>query len=246
LSVATAAVLILQVLAALALIVISVHGPAGLGIAAIVYLVVALGLTSWVSARHRTIRALLGVGFMSAIAAPAIVASLVRVEEFRNDRRVAATRVTNVRDEPILSASTGKPIGVRVSYNVAVPSRGYFAITPSLYGNDPKTERLLLGAARWTIDGSRDPKPFEPGKTHAMVVELYPPSLFFKGDERCFATSWLTPLPESTTAHPLRIFISESPYGATYRGGREELTTNSYDLAELYRGVIAEGLKPCP
>jgi len=51
--VATAIVLILQVLAALAMIVISVHGPEGLGIAAIVYLVVALGVTSWVAARHR-------------------------------------------------------------------------------------------------------------------------------------------------------------------------------------------------
>jgi hypothetical protein len=171
--VAAAAVSILQVLVALALIVIGVHGPGGLGIAAIVYLVSALGLTSWVAARHRTIPALLGVGVLSVLAFPAIVASLDRIERFQYDRRVAATRITNVRDEPILSTVTGRPIGVRVSYEVSVPARGYFGITPSLYPNDPKTERLSLGSARWTIDGSRDPKPFEPGKTHAMVVELY-------------------------------------------------------------------------
>ena len=31
----------------------------------------------------------------------------------------------------------------------------------------------------------------------------------------------------------------------TYRGGTEKLTRNSYDIAELYRGVLAEGLKRC-
>jgi hypothetical protein len=243
--VATGAVLILQVLVAFLMIAISVHGPAGLGIAAIIYLFVALGLTSWVAARYRTLIVLIGVGVVSLLAAPVVVFGLDRIEQLRTDRRVAATRITNVRDEPILSTLTGKPIGVRVSYNVSVPSRGYFGISPSLYSRDPKTERLMLGGTRSTIDGSRDPKPFEPGKTHAMVVELYPPSLFFKRDERCFATSWVVDLPDSTAPQPLRITISDSPYGATWRGGREEITKNSYDLAALYRGVIAEGLKPC-
>ena len=243
--VATALVLILQVLGALALMVISVHGPDGLGIAAIVYLLAALGLTSWVATRHRKLPPLLGVGLLSLLAAPAILAGLDRVERIRTDGRIAATRISNVRDEPIVSTLTGRPIGVRVSYDVTVPSRGYFAITPSLYSRDPKAERLSLGAARWTIDGSREPKPFEPGKTHSMVVELYPPSMFFKRDERCFATTWLTELPEHTVAQPLRIMISDSKYGVTWRGAREETTTGSYDLAELYRGVIAEGLEPC-
>jgi len=229
----------------MALMIGSVHGANGLATAAMIYLVVALALTSWVAARHRTIPAVLGVGLLSVAAVPTIIAVLERVEQIRSDRRVAATRIANVRDEPILSALTGKPIGVRVSYEVTVPARGYFAITPSLYSRDPKTERLSLGSARWTIDGSRDPKPFEANKAHSMVVELYPPTLFFKRDDRCFASSWITELPESTVARPLRIAISESMYGETWRGGREETTTGSYDLAELYRGVIAEKLAPC-
>ena len=229
----------------MALLVVSVHGPEGTGIAAMVYLVVALGVTSWVAARNRTLPALLVVGVLSVLAIPTMIASLDRVEQIRTNRRVAATRIANVRDEPILSATTGKPIGVRVSYEVTVPARGYFAITPSLSSRDPRTERLSLGAARWTIDGSRDSKPFEPHKTHSMVVELYPPTLFFRRDERCFATSGRPELPESTVARPLRIAISESMYGETWRGGREETTTRSYDLAELYRGVLAEGLAPC-
>jgi len=244
-AIATVVVLILQVLGALVLMMGSVHGPDGLAIAAIVYLLCGLGLVAWVAARYRTLPALLAVGVLSVLAVPTLIASLDRFEQIRSDRRVAATRIANVRDEPILSASTGRPIGIRVSYDVTVPSRGYFAITPSLYSRDPKTERLSLGSARWTVDGSRESKPFEANKTHSMVVELYPQTLFFKRDERCFAKTWITDLPESTVAQPLRIMISESTYGETWRGGREELTTGSYDLAELYRGVIAEKLAPC-
>lgn len=229
----------------MALIVVSVHGPDGAAVAGVVYLIAAMALTSWVAARHRTVSALLAVAVFSALAVPAIFVSLARVESIRYNRRIAATQITNVRDEPIRSALTGKPIGVRVSYNVSVPSRGYFGITPSLYSRDPKTERLSLGAARWTIDGSSEPKPFEPGKTHSMVVELYPPTVFFKRDERCFSPTWVTELPESTSAQPLRLVISESMFGATWRGGKEESTTGAYDLAELFRGVIAEGLEPC-
>jgi len=243
--VATAVILIVQILGAMALMVVSVHGPEGAGVAAVVYLIAAMGLTSWVATRHRTVPALLTVAVCSGLAIPAIVVSLSRIESIRYDRRIAATRITNVRDEPIRSARTGKPIGVRVSYDVSVPSRGYFAITPSLYSRDPKTEQLSLGAARWTIDGSLDPKPFEPGKTHAMVVELYPPTLFFRRDERCYSPVPVPQLPESTTAQPLRLVISESMFGATYRGGRDESTTGAYDLAELFRGVLAEGLAPC-
>ena len=95
------------------------------------------------------------------------------------------------------------------------------------------------------MDELQNPKPYEPNTTRSMVYELYPPTLFFKRDERCFATTWLAEIPESTVAQPLRIAISESMYGETWRGGREETTKGSYDLAELYRGVIAEGLPPC-
>jgi hypothetical protein len=240
--VATALVLILQGLAALALMIISVHGPAGLGIAAVVYMVFALGLTSWVATRYRTIPALAGIGLLSVAAVPAIVAGLDRIERIRYDRRIAATRVSDVRDEPILSSTTGRPIGVRVSYSVSVPERGYFGITPWLSSRDPKAERLLLAPSYRRIDE----RPFEAGRTRAMVFELYPRILVFTKDDRCLERTWLTPLPESTAARPLAITISETRYGETYHGGREEFTTGSYDLAELYRGVIAEGLNPCP
>ena len=78
-----------------------------------------------------------------------------------------------------------------------------------------------------------------------MVVDLYPRPLELMRGERCLESAWLVQLPESTVAAPLVIMISETQYGATDRGAREEHTTGSYDLAELYRGVLAEGLEPC-
>jgi hypothetical protein len=235
-----------QAIVAWALLVISVHGPSSLAPAALTYVVAAWGLTAWIATRRRSSLMVVGLGFISVAVAPGIVAALSRIDEIQHDRLVAATSITNVHDEPILSQTTGRPIGVRVSYNVSVPSRGYYAITPWLTSRDPKTERLTLFPAVRAIDGSHEEKPFEPGKTHAMVVELYPQPLTFTKSERCLATAWLVQLPESTTARRLAIMISESPYGASYHGGRDEYTTGSYDLAELYRGVLAEGLEPCP
>ena len=152
---------------------------------------------------------------------------------------------TTVRDEPIISAS-GRPIGIRLTYRVSVPKRGYFAIYPSLVANSPpRGEQLQLNAVRWTIDGSSDPRVFEPGKTHEMVVELYPPMLFIGRGNRCLAAMRLPALPDTAAAAPLRVTIHDTPYGDVYRGGQERLTTNAYDLGEVYRGVLAENLPPC-
>lgn len=235
---------VLEALAALGMVVISVHGPAGLATAAAIYLAVAALLTWWAGRRFESALGVAGVGMALLAAVPAVFAVLVQAESVAHNRRVAATRVADVHDDVILSA-TGRPIGVRISYTVTAPARGYFAILPSLYARDARSERLSVSAARWTIDGSIDPKPFEPGKLHAMVVEMYPPILFFRRNERCLATTLLPTLPESSTSAPLRLIISETTYGDAYNGGTEQLTRGSYDLAELYRGVLAEGLAPC-
>jgi hypothetical protein len=237
---------VLEALATLGLLVVSVHGPSGLALAACVYFVIAAGLTWWAGLRLASAVALTGVGVVLLAAAPGLLAALAQLEHFQYERRVAATRIADVRDEPILSATTGRPIGVRVSYKVTVPARGYFAILPSLYARDARSERLSINAGRWTIDGVSDPKPFEPGKTHAMVVELYPPILFFRRDERCLATVLMPPLPASSAAAPMRVMISDTKYGNVYDGDTERITGGAYDLAELYRGVLGEKLKPCP
>ncbi|HEX6052237.1 MAG TPA: hypothetical protein VFZ21_23390 [Gemmatimonadaceae bacterium] len=78
-----------------------------------------------------------------------------------------------------------------------------------------------------------------------MRVELYPSIVAIVNGQRCLLDGMLPPLPDDVVRLPLRVSISETTYGAAYRGGREERTRGDYDLAEMYRGVLAEGLPPC-
>jgi len=231
-------------LAALAMLAVSVHGPAGLTIASPIYLAVALGAIWWVARRFERVGLVSIAGVVVLGAAPAMFASLDWLERRAHDARVAATRVTDVRDESIRSAS-GRLIGVRVMYTVSVPKRGYFAILPSLSSRDPRAERLRLDPVRWTIDGRSDPTPYEAGKAHAMVVDLYPPLLALSRGVPCLNEVPMPDLPDSLEASPLRLAISETTYGIVYRGAREETTRGAYNLVDLYRGVLVEGLKPC-
>ena len=44
---------------------------------------------------------------------------------------------------------------------------------------------------------------------------------------------------------PLRIEISDSPYGSIERSGREERTHGAYDMATLLGNVAVAGVPPC-
>lgn len=224
---------------------LSVHGPAGLAFAAPVYFAVAASLTALSAFRLKRASVTIASGVLMLALAPGTFLLLDRLERIAEQRRVAATQVSDVRDELILSAR-GRPLGVRISYSVSVPATGYFGITPSLYSRDPAAGRLQLAAMKWTIDGHPEPRPFQAERSHAIVVELYPTLLFIKPQgERCLSPIAVPALPESPTPKPLRLEISETPYGAPWRGGREESTHGAYDIGEMYRGVLAEGLQPC-
>jgi hypothetical protein len=244
--VASIVVLAVQAIVAWGLAIMSVHGPSGLTIGAVIYLPAAWALTVWVAARNGSTLALVGIGLASVAIAPGIIAALDRIEEAQTNRRIAATRISDVRDEPILSSTTGRPIGIRVSFSATVPSKGYFGFSPWLNSRDPKAERLTLAPAFRPSDRARDETPYRAGETRRITYEVYPDVLAFWKDERCLVTNRIAPLSDSTVASPLAISISSSRYGSTYHGGREEHTTGSYDVVELYRGVLAEGLKPCP
>ena len=183
------------------------------------------------------------MGLAMVVAAPGVAFFVEQLERAAFERRVAATRVVNVRDEPILSG-TGRRIGVRVSYDITIPRAGYFSVFASVDSRDPNN-RLDLGTARWTIDGDTAPRRFEAGKTHAVVVERYPSILFFGQKGRCLSPL-AVPLPDSTAPVPLRVMISETTYGTVFDGNPERMTRGAYDIAELFRGVLAEGLGPCP
>ena len=236
--------IVLQAFAALSMFGLSVHGVAGQAIAAPIYFLIAAGVTIWVGRRVAATLAVAGVGLLLLLAAPGVIAVLGQIERVAHDRRVAATRVSDVTDEPILSA-TGRPIGVRMSYAVSFPKRGYFGVSPTLFGVGRRNERLRLESGGLTINGSSEPVRFEPGRSYRIVAELYPAILAGGRDRRCVQTTVIPPLPDDREAQPLRAIIYETNYGNTFDGAAEQFTRGSYDLAELYRGVLAEGLSPC-
>ncbi|HEX6158315.1 MAG TPA: hypothetical protein VFZ54_19970 [Burkholderiales bacterium] len=235
------AIIALLALVAAALFLLSVHGPAGLGVAAPIYLVIGAALMWW--AGRRSWPALLVAAVVALAAAPGLYLALDKVERFTYERRIARTQVAEVRDEPILVAN--RPIGVRLSYRVTSPAWGHFAIFPAIHGSGDAAG-FGLQAKRWTFDGRGGIEfgPFEPGKRHDVTVELYPESFFLGSSGTCILPV-VRPLPEAREAAPLRVEIYESPYGSEARGGREERTLGAYDMATLYRNVVASGLPPC-
>jgi hypothetical protein len=239
---ATLAFVALQALAALALFLFSVHGPRGLALSAPAYFIAAAALTWW--AGRRSWHALWAAGLAMLAAAPGLYATLDLAGRRLDASRIAGTLVMDVYDTPILSA--GRPVGVRLSYDVVVPATGHFAIFPTLRGSGA-AEQLELQAKRWTFDGRPGPDvgPFRAGKRHEVSVELYPATVAFNAQGiACLQGGAPSPLPAAGQSAPLRIFIWDTPYGDPERG-REERTKGAYVLPALYRNVVAEGWPPC-
>src|SRR5262245_18738122 len=94
------------------------------------------------------------LAFVALLAALALFLLNGYIERGRAADRIAGTVVTDVYDAPILSA--GRPVGVRLSYDVVVPAGGHFAIFPALRGSGA-SEPLELQAKRWTVDGRPGP-----------------------------------------------------------------------------------------
>jgi hypothetical protein len=233
--------ILLQALAAAALFLLSIHGPSALLYAAPVYLVVAAALTWW--AGRKSWLQLVAAGFAFIGAAPLTFYALERIERIAEERRIAGTQISDVRDEPILLAA--RPIGIRVSYRVVTPKRGYFGVFPAIEGVG-RAEGFGLSPRRWSFDGSTGIEfgPFEPGKRHDVVVDLYPETYQTEEATPCFRRV-VRPLPPPGEPVPLRIEISDSPYGSLERSGREERTRGAYDMASLLGNVAAAGVPPC-
>ena len=241
---AALALIALQAMAALAMFALSVHAPAGLGVAAPLYFAAAAALTWWTARKSGWLLIVAGVATLAA--PPAIYGLLDLAERSARDRRIAATQVSDVSDEPILA--DGKPIGVRLAFSVVVPERGHFGITPWLYPRREGLRHLQLVPVKWRFDGrpaALDFGPFEAGRKHRLEFDLYPPLIAFaQNGTRCRAPSAAPQLPDSAPG-PLLVDISETSYGALWRGGREEPTRATYDVAAMYRAVLAEGLPAC-
>ena len=220
-----------QALAALALLTLSVHGPSGLGMAALGYLAVGSTLIAWAAAR-KSWPFLLAAGALVAAAAPAGYFALDQLDRRHYEQRVAATRVSDLHDEAIVSPA-GRPIGVRLSFEVSVPESGSFAIAPALYG----AEGLHLASLERSFDGRVEDGNFQAGRAHRLSADLYPPILMRAPDGTRCLSPYHPPLPQGAGPVPLRIVIYETPYA-----GR---TARAYNLPQLYRNVLAENLPPC-
>jgi hypothetical protein len=229
--------ILLQALVALALFTLSVHGPPGLPLAGALYFLAAAALTWWAARRSWPI--LVAAALAAFAAAPGTYALLDYLDRVAYRNQVAGTTVSEVRDEPILSPA-GRVIGVRLSYAVAVPRWGYHGTLPFLYGDGRPAEGLRLESRRWTFDGRGGPElgPFQAGKGHRLVVELYPPILHMPHQGAACLVPWTYPLPPPGAPAPLRVDISETPYA-------RQPTQQSYDLPTLYRNVAAEGWRFC-
>lgn len=248
---AVAAVFIaLEALAAFWLAAVARHGPAGLAWAALIYLAAAAAITWWaagrLSARPRAqgISLLGTAGVILLGLAPATLFVMDAIESSSREARIAATRVSEVRDQPIVSAA-GRWFGVRLSFDVQLPSAGQFGIFPMLQSSDPADQGLALSANNWTIDGRPGAGKIAAGR-HRFEFELYPAILSrsLKG-EFCLSPVASPTLRASGAPAPLRLEINETPYGATWRGGREERTRTAYSVVELYRGVLSQGFQRC-
>ena len=204
--------ILVHALAALAMVAFSAHGPTWLAASAGAYFALVVSLVLWASVRHSW-RFLVGVGVAMLAAPPALFLVLDKLDRMRYEQRIAATRVSDVRDEPILS-DAGRPIGMRLSFSVTVPESGSYAVSPSVYGN----EGLYMDAMQRTLDGRPDAWQYEGGRVHRQTAELYPPILLRAADgTRCLSHS-VPPLPTDKEPAPLRIVIHETPFaGRTSR-----------------------------
>ena len=242
--------IVLEALAAFWLGAVSRHGPAGLAWAAPSYLVLAPGLTWWAARRlaarprPQAVALLVGVGVLVLGLAPASLFLLDRVETRAREQRIAATRVSDVRDEPIVSR-TGNLIGVRLSFVVEVPQAGFYGFMPFVRATDPASEGLRLLPLRWTVDGRPETGPITAGR-HEVAYELYPAPVAITQGEPCLQPTTPPSLGPSGPLLPLHVSIGDTSYGETWRGGREEYTQVAYSLVEMYRAVPSAGLKPCP
>jgi hypothetical protein len=218
-------------LLALGMVALGVHGSSWLPLSAGIYLAAVVALVAWAAVRHSW-RFLLTAGVVMLAVPPAVVLLLDGLERSRYEARLAGTRVSELRDEPIVSGA-GRPIGVRLSFAVSVPQSGSFAISPSLYG----AEGLYMNATQRLLDGRADAWEYQAGRTHRQSAELYPPILMRAPDGTRCLSRFLPTLPAGREAAPLRVVIHDTPF--------EGRTGHAYNLAQLYRNVIAERLEPC-
>jgi hypothetical protein len=179
-----------------------------------------------------------------------VVSSAEAFHESRTTRQIAHSRISNVSDEPLLTAN-GNPIGVRIRYTVQyddglddlhyAPIAQVGTETPALYFN---TLSLVSNRTTPKVTGAYGKGTYE--FTEDFVPGFSPRMILFNVAEPCFI--WYAPT--RSPAHrasqeatldsvPQHFRIVIEPYRYTTR------TANAYAYRTFYEGQMREGAKEC-
>ncbi len=235
----------------------TVHGPQAFPYAVLVFLVMAeSALWCWFfflrrrAYRHTTymlISGALGLGVAMTAASNAAWYPLVDREFARQERLAAATKVSGMRDEVLLSPQRN-PIGVRLKYSVRFPSGDYFRQSASLQADS----RLAVGI--WA-DGRRASEVIEPsmataangvrryekGRTYDFTTEFLPNFLTWNPQKTRLC---IVDFPPEYAAAFRTLMANASPlhYTITISGtGYRAQTEHAYDLRSFYQSAEKEG-----
>jgi hypothetical protein len=197
-----------------------------------------------------------------ALGAAAFVAFYLStyLDALDRERVARRTRISNVRDEPIVTRD-GHPIGVRVSFAAEFPSkRRPHEFQPQLSEHDRAAtgtawsvpglsldvrQVQVDGAARFQLSDHRQPD-LAPGR-HELALDLYPHVVHVGMDgDPCLAAGPRPQVPDAGTPIRLRVVIPVSSYGAHAGAGEAGETRNAYDIVAMYRAVLGGAVQSCP
>lgn len=239
---------------------LSIHGPDLMPVAVLAYFIVAatvLWLTYFFFKRRSYkykdwlfLLTALAVGGALVLASSISRGLLFEVDNYYYRKRAANTKVSDMKDEVLLSPS-GNPIGIRLSYSVDLPDSGYFGFRPMVwpdknYGVSIQTDMRLAALSvdpplldtntmrheKRTYKVVADTVPYfiQTDYLREELCILYPPTEYQSSFEKILTDS----ADPGTKYH---VSIPETTYQA--------LTENYYSPKIFYAGALKEGAGRC-
>lgn len=243
--------ILLEAFAAFWLGAVSRHGPSGLGLSALLYVLFAPISTWLIASRYqgkpRLHRVLIttGSGIFLLGLAPALLFTLDWIDSVRRDHAIASTHISNAIDEPILSES-GQEIGVRVSFTIVLSaSLDAVGVLPMLHSRNQADRNCFLIPLRREIDGEVYALGELKKGRHQCTVDLYPGIVNVDANGNPCCSGKAPPVDVAAPAEPLIISIENTSFGVTYRGGQDEFTRHSYSIARMYQSIVDGAIPPC-